>query len=89
LFYPYYALLALCGLYHGLNGLAIALSVFGWPLPQAVRTGPGFWLPMSAAAGLLLAGVLALGGQLFEIPDPRANDFARLLEELGVADLSH
>ncbi len=84
LFYPYYTLFALCGLYHLANGLGIAASVFGRPLPERVRHGAGFWLPIGVAGTVLVVGVMALGGWLYEIPDPVDNDYARMWEDLGV-----
>lgn len=84
-FYPYYVLFALCAVYHGLNGLSVALSTLGRPLPDRLRRGPAFWAPVGVAGVLLLFGVLALGGKLFEIPDPTDNDAARMLQrEFGV-----
>jgi succinate dehydrogenase/fumarate reductase cytochrome b subunit len=84
LFYPYYALLSLCALYHGVNGAMLAASVFGRPIPMVVRRGWGFWAPMAAASVALLLGIAALGGNLYSIPDPTDNRYARMWEELGV-----
>lgn len=66
LFCPYYVLLALGGLYHGLNGLTIAAFVFKRPVPAILRHGPGFWLPVAAAGTVLVVAILALGGNLFK-----------------------
>lgn len=81
-FYPYYTALALAGLYHGLNGALVAASVFGLRVPQALRGGPAFWLAWAGAAGAVVIGLLAFGGALYAVPDPRANDYARFMIEL-------
>jgi hypothetical protein len=86
IFYPYYAALALSALYHGTNGLFIAASVFGWSVPSGLRTGWGYGLPLTALGSILLLGIGALGGNLYEIPDPTDNEYARMWEEFG-ADL--
>ncbi len=84
-FYPYYLLFVLCALYHGLHGASIALSTLGHPLPDRVRQGWGFWLPVGCFAVLLVGAVIAFGGRLFPIPDPTDNDYARMWErEVGV-----
>jgi len=87
LFYPYYTLLALCGLFHAVSGFAMACSVFGRPLPTGLRRGVGFWFAMAAAALSMLAGIGAFGGHVFPIEDPRASDYARFYSDLGVVDL--
>ena len=76
-FYPYYALLGIAGLYHAFYGIPVALGVLGVRAPQLVRRGPGFWAPVTAGAGVIVAAVLAFGGFLYEIDDPFDNDFAR------------
>jgi succinate dehydrogenase/fumarate reductase cytochrome b subunit len=80
-FYPYYPLLGLAGVLHGLLGVRVALGVLGVKLPQALRRGPGLWFPIAASAILVTLGVAALGGLLFEFPDPSEHPFARLLRE--------
>jgi len=55
-FYPYYFLLALAGLYHGLNGAGIAASRLGW-----LGALPSVHLRRATLAGALIT-VLALGG---------------------------
>jgi succinate dehydrogenase/fumarate reductase cytochrome b subunit len=85
LFYPYYILFGLCALYHGTNGLLLAAAAFQKPLPPKLRSGPGYWLPISAIGVLLVFGVLGLGGLLYEIPDPTNNDYARMWEGFGVS----
>jgi succinate dehydrogenase/fumarate reductase cytochrome b subunit len=87
MFYPYYLLLALCGLYHGLNGLLIAASVMGVSVPRALREGWGFWVPVTVGSVVLFVAILGMGGVLHDIPDPTDNDYARLYESWGVVEL--
>ncbi len=79
-FYPYYALLGIAGLYHLFYGVPTALAVFGIRAPQAIRRGPGFWIPVSAGATMIVVALLGFGGALYEIDDPFDNDFARAYE---------
>lgn len=79
-FYPYYALLGIAGLYHAFYGIPVALGVLGVRAPRFIRKGPGFWVPVTAGAGVIVAAVLAFGGFLYEIDDPFDNDFARAYE---------
>ena len=79
-FYPYYALLGIAGLYHALYGIPVALGVVGVRAPQWIRRGPGFWVPVTAGTGVIIAAVLAFGGFLYEIDDPFDNDYARAYE---------
>lgn len=80
-FYPYYSLLALCGLYHGGYGSYLALRVLGVPLPSISRARARIFVPLSIAAVLLVAGVLSFGGLLYPIADPQHDDYARFLAE--------
>lgn len=84
-FYPYYALLGLCGLYHGSYGAYLALRALGVRLPSVARLG---WLglgPLLVAAVLVVLGVLSFGGHLYPIGDPQESAFAGwLAERLGV-----
>lgn len=81
-FYPYYAGLALSGLYHGLNGALLAASIFGARVPRGLRYGPGFWLPFGAAAVMTLLGIAGLAGLLYDIPDPYASEYGRWMQSL-------
>lgn len=84
-YYPYYALLGLCGLYHGAYGSYLALRLLGLRLPTVARLGLRGSLPLAAAAVLIVLGVLSFGGWLYPIADPRDGELARLLaERLGV-----
>jgi len=85
-FYPYYFLLFMAGLYHGALGAGILLRRAG-----VVSTSPSNQVP----SGLLVAGavavtvsLLAFGGKLFTIDDPRDNDYARQYAEFFDIDLS-
>ena len=78
-FYPYYFLLAVAGLYHGLNGAGIAL---GRLRPGA---GPAAMLNIVALKRATLAGALltvaalgGLGGWYYDVGNVAESDFARL-----------
>lgn len=84
-FYPYYTLLGLCGLYHGSYGTYLALRALGVRLPSIAKLGARAWLPLAAAAVLVVLGVLSFGGQLYPIDDPRKAAFAGWLHDrLGI-----
>ncbi len=87
-FYPYYTLFAFSAAYHGWNGLFLFASSWGRPLAAALRTGPGFWLPVGLVCALTLAGVLRLGGAFGDIADPTDNAYARMWEDFGYVDLA-
>ncbi len=87
MFYPYYAMLALCGLYHTVYGTTQSLRLLGVRVPAAMSRGPRFWLPLAILGGCLVVGVLSFGGWLYAIEDPMQNDYARVyLEELGMGE---
>lgn len=79
-FYPYYALLGIAGFYHLFYGVPAALGAVGVRAPQAIRRGPGFWVPVCAGAAVIVTALLGFGGFLYEIDDPFDNDFARAYE---------
>ena len=84
-FYPYYTLLGLTGLYHGSYGAYLALRALGVKLPSIARLGARAWVPLAAAALLVVLGVLSLGGVLYPIDDPRRSAFAAwTVERLGL-----
>jgi succinate dehydrogenase/fumarate reductase cytochrome b subunit len=84
-FYPYYALLGLCGLYHGSYGAYLALRALGVRLPSIAQLGGRAWVPLAVAAVLVVLGVLSLGGLFYAIDDPRQSAYAGWLSErLGV-----
>jgi succinate dehydrogenase/fumarate reductase cytochrome b subunit len=80
-FYPYYVLLGLTGLYHGSYGAYLALRALGVKLPSISRLGIKVWIPLGAAAILLVLGVLSFGGFLYPIDDPRQSAFAAWAHE--------
>jgi succinate dehydrogenase/fumarate reductase cytochrome b subunit len=81
-FIPYYMLLALSGLYHAVHGTYVALGTLGVRVPQGLRKGKGFVIPVALVSTALVTAVLALAGFLFPLHDPMDNDFARLGEQL-------
>lgn len=81
IFYPYYATLGLCGLYHGSYGAYLALRSLGVRLPAPAALGPGARVSLAVAALLVVLGVLSFGGLLYEIEDPAHSDFARFAAE--------
>lgn len=84
-FYPYYVLLGLCGLYHGSYGAYLALRALGVRLPSIARLGARAYVPLAAAALLVVLGVLSFGGLFYSIEDPRKAAFAGWLHDrLGV-----
>jgi succinate dehydrogenase/fumarate reductase cytochrome b subunit len=79
-FYPYYFLLAVAGLYHGLNGAGIAVSRLGRPTALS-----GAALRRITAAGAVLT-VLALGGfggWFYDVGDVRSSGFAVLTTRIA------
>lgn len=80
-FYPYYALLGLCGLYHGGYGTFLALRALGVRLPSPSRLGARGFVPLAIAAVLVVLGVLSFGGHLYAIDDPRQSAFAGWVHE--------
>jgi len=83
-FYPYYALLALSGLIHLAHGVPTALRVIGARVPGffiAARS-PAFWGVAALGGGALVLGVIALGGNLFEVDTTRFAEWKRMYEFL-------
>lgn len=84
-FYPYYFLLFMAGLYHGTMGAGMLLRRAGLVRSTASsRTNSGLLFVGAAVATISL---LAFGGKLFEIDDPRDNDYARQYAEFFDIDL--
>ncbi len=78
-FYPYYFLLAMAGLYHGLNGSALSLRRIG----LSVTLSTPALRAVTGVAGILTVLALAgLGGAFFDVGPVRESDFARLGAEL-------
>jgi succinate dehydrogenase/fumarate reductase cytochrome b subunit len=80
-FYPYYALLATSGLYHGANGTLLAFRILGFKPPRAVLGDRPLWAATAVGAFLLVASLLALGGRFYGIPHPLENAYARVYTE--------
>lgn len=73
-FYPYYFVLAMAGLYHGLNGIGRLLVRKG-----VMSDTRKLILPVMTIAGIGVGiSLMSLGCLFFETPDPMNNDFARL-----------
>lgn len=86
-FYPYYFLLGVAGLYHGLNGAAVALGRFG--VPAALPT-PVLVRATAAGAAMTLLALGGLGGWYYDVGNVSESDFAVLTtriaaEVLGVS----
>jgi len=82
IFYPYYFLLVLSGLFHMTNGALLALRVLGAPLPSSTTAprSPAFWAFTSLAGAACVASVLALGGRFFEVDRKRYTEFRALYD---------
>ena len=79
-FWPYYLLLALSGWYHLVHGLSVALPLLGARVRVSERA---FFVLVGGGALALVAGVLALGGVLFDVGDPASSEYARLVLRLS------
>lgn len=86
-FIPYYALFAVAGLYHLIQGLALALPRLGarrWP---GLRSQRVVFALASGGALLLVLGVAGFAGAFSEVREGAVDgSYARLLEELGLVD---
>jgi succinate dehydrogenase/fumarate reductase cytochrome b subunit len=88
-FWPYYTMLALCGLYHVMYGLSVALPIVGFSRASTLRK-PAVLFTIFAIGGLLLVlGLMGMGGVFFDVGCPEAGAFAQLYESLGLTDLSY
>ncbi len=81
-FWPYYTLLALCGWYHLVHGLATAGAALRWPGLAALRRPFVFRGVIGVGAVALVLGVLGLGGVLFDVRAPESSEYARLVLRL-------
>jgi len=86
-FYPYYFLLFMAGLYHGSMGVLSVMKRFGF---MRVRARSNYFPALVAGLGAVgaILILLAFGGFLFEIDDPRDNDYARQYGELMNIELT-
>jgi succinate dehydrogenase/fumarate reductase cytochrome b subunit len=87
-FFPYYFIFAVAGLYHLLNGVALALPRLGLRGPGAARSGRIVAAAWLAGAVALLLGLAGFAGVFHEEVRGRAiaSPYARMLGELGVAE---
>jgi succinate dehydrogenase/fumarate reductase cytochrome b subunit len=76
-FYPYYFLLALAGLYHGLFGLMIVLNRIGIT-KKRIRVPV---LSYYVGAIIIVASLLALDGSFFTVPPQTESEFGILYAE--------
>ena len=84
-FYPYYFLLFMAGLYHGVTGVQQIRRRMGGS-SGTVRVGYSL-TGYAIAAVFVTAALLSFGGQLVEIADPRDSDYARQYSEFFGIDL--
>ena len=88
-FYPYYVLFVLAGVYHLTNGLLIALRVAGLKLP-GWATAPAskpFWVFVAGVGALGVLGVLALAGGFYSVDTHRFIEFKAFYEKIVPAFL--
>lgn len=74
-FWPYYLVLGLAGVVHLVHGVSTVARMVGAPAPGD-RT---FWVTVAVAGVLVVAGVFALGGALFDVGHPETSAYARWL----------
>lgn len=81
-FYPYYFLLFMAGCYHAIFGSALVVKKFAWKKGLVVAKqaqNPYLFLTLSIIA---ITALLSFGGQLYDIPNPADNDYARAYSRL-------
>ncbi len=79
-FYPYYFLLAVAGLYHGLNGTFIALGRLGVRTSLSTPSLTGVTMAGTALTLLALGG---LGGWYYDVGNVAESDFAVLTTRIA------
>lgn len=79
-FYPYYFLLAVAGLYHGLNGAFIALGRLG---VTATLNTPALARVTLAGAALTLMALGGLGGWYYDVGNVSESEFAVLATRIA------
>jgi len=81
IFYPYYFLLATCGLYHTCYGLLRACSFFGIQVPTVLSTHRTLFRAFIGTTSVALgSSLLAFGGWYFPIPTNRFETFEKLYQ---------
>jgi succinate dehydrogenase/fumarate reductase cytochrome b subunit len=86
-FWPYYTAFGLAALYHTAYGLSVALPVLGISRASWLRRPLVLGLLFSVGGVLLLLGLFAFGGLLFDVGCPEQSAYAHLLERLGFLTL--
>jgi hypothetical protein len=83
-FYPYYAVFAVSGLYHLTHGTIAAARIVGARLPKTATSPRSrlFWLWVSAGPPLVIVGLLALGGVLYDADASRLPEWMAFYEDL-------
>ncbi|KAJ3189985.1 hypothetical protein HDU85_000276 [Gaertneriomyces sp. JEL0708] len=82
LYFPYYTIFSTAALYHTLYGIPQALSFLGLWSPRR-KFKPGRWTKvMMASAGLMMATVIALGGQFEDVAIPLASKWEYLSAQI-------
>ena len=77
----YYTLFGASALYHGINGTLLALHALGLRSSTSIPGGwLGLWAPVGLGTALVVLALLAFGGRLFPIADPRDNQYAEMWE---------
>jgi hypothetical protein len=83
-FVPYYFALAVTGLFHLTSGIALALPRLGVRLPPTLVGDRSVYVATVLGAVGFAASMAAFSGLLFDIGDPMASPYARLLAQLGL-----
>jgi succinate dehydrogenase/fumarate reductase cytochrome b subunit len=82
IFYTYYALFVVAGIYHLVHGVLVGLRVLSVRLPgsaTAPRSKP-FWAFVGVTSAAGLVGVMALGGTFFTVDTHRFPEWQTLYE---------
>jgi hypothetical protein len=77
-------LLFMAGLYHGILGVTVLLRRAGIRRTQLSQASTSAFPMIVAGLGAIGAclALMGFGGVLFDIPDPRDNDYARQYSEM-------
>ncbi len=88
LFIPYYALFAVAGLYHAVNGLAVALPTLGVRPPRRLIARTTVYGVALAGSVALLLAVGRFAGWYGDVGRPQDGAYAHLLAQKGFVDLA-
>ncbi len=83
LFWPYYLLLSVAGLYHSIHGLGMALPMLGIGAGGALRRPALLSTFMVIGGAALVTAMLGFGGIIADVGQPDQSAFAQLLGRLG------